>query len=117
LEGDRSFTGTGFPSWYAGPSREVSPIEEEVIEALWSDHNLSLAPDLHRRTIVTRGVPLGPPVGREFAVGGVRLRGWRSASRARTLVDVTGIRGDLHAQILEDGIIVRGDPIEERTEV
>jgi hypothetical protein len=33
------------------------------------------------------------------------------------LVDVTGIRGGLHAQILEDGIIVRGDPIEERAEV
>jgi hypothetical protein len=29
LEGDRSFAGTGFSSWYAGPSREVSLIEEE----------------------------------------------------------------------------------------
>ncbi|HYO30351.1 MAG TPA: hypothetical protein VER37_07190 [Thermomicrobiales bacterium] len=70
LEGDRSFAGTGFPSWYAGPLLAVS-----LIEALWRDHNLTQAPGLHRRTIVTRGVPLGPPVGGEFAVGGVRLRG------------------------------------------
>ena len=84
LEGDRSFADTGFASRYAGPLREVSLTEEVVVEALWRDHNLTQAPGLHRRTIVTRGVPLGPPVGREFAVGGVRLRGWRSASRART---------------------------------
>jgi MOSC domain-containing protein YiiM len=116
LEGDRSFAGTGFPSWYAEPLREVSLIEE-VVEALWRDHNLSLAPGLHRRTIVTRGVPLGPPVGREFAVGGVRLRGVEISEPCTHLVDVTGIRGGLHAQILEDGIIVRGDPIEERAEV
>ena len=129
LAGGHCFAGTGFSSWSAGPVREVSPIEGEAIEAPRHDHGLDLepTPGVHRRTIVTRGLPLGHLVGGEVAGGGVRLRGGVAIGEPCTpLVDATGIRrirspmihrGGPHAQIPEDGTIVRGDPIEERTEV
>lgn len=122
LEGDRYFAGTGFYSWFTGPLREISLIEEEVLEALRRDHTLDLPAGAHRRNLVTRGVPLGHLVGRQFAVGGVRLRGVEISEPCKHLVDVTGIsgvlsplihRGGLHAQILTDGEIAAGDPIAE----
>src|SRR5690349_21201494 len=75
LEGDRYFKGEGFYSWFAGPIREISLIEAEVLEALARDHKLQLAPDESRRNLLTQGVPLGHLVGRSFRVGAVLLRG------------------------------------------
>jgi len=124
LEGDRYFTGTGFYSWFGGPLREVSLIEEEVLERVRHDHNLALAPGIHRRNIVTRGVPLGHLVGREFRVGEATLRGVEICEPCKHLIDITGIRGilsplihrgGLHAEVLSDGLIRVGDGIEEAT--
>ena len=77
LAGDRYALERGFYSDHPGPLREVSLIEEETLEALARDHNMTLAPGITRRNIVTRGVPLNHLVGRRFRVGDVILRGGR----------------------------------------
>lgn len=124
LDGDRYFKGDGFYSWFAGPLREVSLIEEEVLERVREDHDLDLAPGVHRRNIVTRGVPLGHLVGREFRVGGATLRGVEICEPCKHLMDVTGIRGilsplihrgGLHAEVVSDGRIRVHDTVEPRS--
>jgi MOSC domain-containing protein YiiM len=121
LEGDRYYKGEGFYSWFAGPIREVSLIEAEVLEALERDHRLALPPGETRRNLLTQGVPLGHLVGRTFRVGMVLMRGVEICEPCKHLVDVTSNkrllaplihRGGLHAQILSDGLIQIGDAIE-----
>jgi MOSC domain-containing protein YiiM len=109
LEGDR----------YSGMSedREVSLIEAEAMEALERDIGLKLAPRDARRNIVTRGVQLNDLLEREFAVGGVRLRGLRLSEPCEHLAGLTDQRvlrglahsGGLKAQILHGGTIHVGD--------
>ncbi len=120
LEGDRYATGTGFYSWAAGPLREVSLIEEEVLERLARDHNLDLPPGVHRRNIVTRGVPLGHLIGQEFRIGEAIFRGVEICEPCQHLIDVTGIkgifsplihRGGLHAAVVSGGQVRIGDSI------
>ena len=118
LAGDRYAEGAGFCSWFAGPLREVSLIEEEVLETPRRDHALALPPGAHRRNIVTRGVPLGRLIGREFRVGKAVLRGVEISEPRQHLVEVTGIkgvlsplihRGGLHAEVIAGGMIRIGD--------
>lgn len=125
LAGDRYATGDGYYSWAAGPLREVSLIEEEVLQRVRYDHNLDLAPGIHRRNLVTRGVPLGHLIGKEFRVGEALFRGVEICEPCRHLIDVTGVRGvlsplihrgGLHAEILQGGTIRIDDtvfPLEE----
>src|SRR5438445_653773 len=77
LEGDRYFRASGTYSDRPGPGREITLIESEAIEAMARDNELAIAPGEARRNVVTRGAPLNHLVGREFLVGGVRLRGIR----------------------------------------
>lgn len=120
LEGDRYFLGTGIYSNKPGPDREVTLIEMEVLWALDRDHGIRLTPHESRRNIVTAGVALRRLVGREFAVGGVRLRGIRLCEPCAHLerLTVPGVlaalvhRGGLRAQILTEGMIRVGDSIE-----
>ena len=120
IAGNRYFAGEGFYSYYPGPLREISLIEEETLEALERDHELRVAPGVTRRNIVTRGVPLNHLVGREFWVGGALLRGVKLCEPCKHLVDVTGQRsllpnlihrGGLHAEIVADGEIRVGDTV------
>ncbi len=120
LDGDRYALGAGFYSWFAGPLREVSLIEEEVLEALRCDHNLDLPPGAHRRNIVTCGVPLGHLIGREFRVGEAVFRGVEISEPCQHLVEVTGIRGvlsplihrgGLHAAVVVGGEVRVGDTV------
>jgi MOSC domain-containing protein YiiM len=68
---------------------------------------------------VTRGVPLNHLVGREFTVGGVRLRGIKLCEPCAHMESLSRPgarkallhRGGLRAQILESGTIRAGDPI------
>jgi len=72
-----------------------------------------------RRNIAIAGGPLNHLVGREFRVGGVRMRGTRLCEPCRYLDGLTcpGVmmalihRAGLRAQILDDGVIRVGDPI------
>jgi MOSC domain-containing protein YiiM len=101
------------------PDHELTLIEAEAIEALRRDYHIELAAGDARRNIVTRNVPLNHLVGREFAIGDVRIRGIRLCEPCEHLQRVTGKavikgllhRGGLRAQILTAGTIRVGDEI------
>lgn len=120
LEGDRYATRTGSFSEKPKPGRQVTLIEAEAIEALERELGMVLQPGETRRNLVTRGVALNHLVGREFNVGGVRLRGYELCEPCSTLARVTGKpqilpglvhRGGLRAEILEGGVIRVGDSV------
>ncbi|MFQ5902839.1 MAG: MOSC domain-containing protein [Candidatus Binatia bacterium] len=120
LEGDRYFKEVGTFSNEPGPSRQVTLIEIEAIEALKRDYGIELALGDSRRNIVTRGVPLNHLVGRDFRVGEVALRGIRLCEPCSHLEKLTqkGVqsglihRGGLRAEILTGGMIRIGDTVE-----
>ena len=68
---------------------------------------------------MTRNVPLNHLVGREFAIGGVRIRGIRLCEPCDYLEKITGKpvikgllhRGGLRARILTPGTIRVGDEV------
>jgi hypothetical protein len=114
LDGDRHVTGHGtFPSGLPGSA--LTLIEEEVCDSFTP----SLAPDEHRRNVVTRGIDLNGLVGREFAIGDVRCRGMRLCEpctvveryAARSVLRPLVHRGGLRADILGDGVIRVGDRV------
>jgi len=119
LEGDRYFVAKGTYSDRPGPSREITLIELEAIEALARDNEITIEPGAARRNLVTRGAALNHLVGREFRVGDVRLRGIRLCEPCAHLEALTrrGVlgglvhRGGLRAQILTEGRIQVGDPV------
>lgn len=121
LEGDRYFLKKGtFTDNPNTTGREVTLIEEEAIEALERDYGVKIVSTDARRNIVTRGVPLNHLVGKEFRVGDVTLRGVRLNEPCNHLASLTdqkvktGLvhRGGLRAEILNDGVIGVGDPIQ-----
>jgi len=98
LEGDRSFTGTGFYSKKSSfGGREVTLIEIESVEALFRGVlnaegkrlGISLTAADTRRNIATSGVPLNHLVDREFHVGAVLMRGMRLCEPCKHLEDLT----------------------------
>ena len=103
----------------AAPDHDLTLIEAEAIEALRRDYQVELAAGDARRNIVTRNVPLNHLVGREFAIGEVRIRGIRLCEPCDHLQKLTGKpllkgllhRGGLRAQILTQGKISVGDKI------
>jgi len=122
LEGDRYHARKGTYSPTHGPSREVTLIESEAVEALRRDYEVEFEAGMSRRNIVTRGVPLNHLVGREFRIGEVALRGIRLCEPCGHLEEVSGRpvrkglvhRGGLRAQVVTGGTIRPGDPIEPR---
>jgi len=118
LEGDRFFR----DSWNAvkRPDKAVSLIEGETLDAAAKELGVESIADQTRRNIVTRGVPLIELLGREFTVGGVRMRGIRLFEPCGHLVKVTGMpkifsalhhRSGLKSEILNDGVIGVGDAV------
>lgn len=114
LDGDRHVTGRGtFPSGLPGSA--LTMIEDEVCVSF----SPPLSADEHRRNIVTRGIDLNALVGREFTIGLVRCRGMRLCEpctvidgyAARPILRALVHRGGLRADILEDGLITRGDAV------
>ena len=120
LEGDRYALKQG-TFFKPEPDFELTLIEAEAIEALHRDYGVELAAGDARRNIVTRGVAYNHLVGKEFVIGGVRLRGIRLCEPCDHLQRVTGKtlikglrhRGGLRAQILIEGTIHTGDRISE----
>jgi MOSC domain-containing protein YiiM len=118
LDGDRYAMKLG-TFFEPKPDFELTLIEAEAIEALRRDYQVELAAGEARRNIVTRNVPLNHLVGREFAIGDVRIRGIRLCEPCDHLQKVTGKsvikgllhRGGLRAQILTQGTISVGDKI------
>ena len=114
LEGDRHVAGQGtFPSGVPGSA--ITLIEAEVCESFAPP----LAPDEHRRNVVTRGIDLNALVGHEFLVGPVRCRGMRLCEpctvidgySSRALLRPLVHRGGLRADILEDGTFAIGNAV------
>ncbi len=118
LEGDRYALKAG-TFYKPTPDHELTLIEAEAIEALQRDYQIELSAGEARRNIVTRNVALNHLVGREFAVGEVRIRGIRLCEPCGHLQTLTGKpvikgllhRGGLRAQILSAGMIRVGDAV------
>lgn len=118
LEGDRYASQQGTFS-KPEPDYELTLIEAEAIEELRRDYQLDLSAGEARRNIVTRNVALNHLVGKEFAIGEVRIRGIRLCEPCDHLQRVTGKpvikgllhRGGLRAQILTRGTIRVGDTL------
>lgn len=119
LRGDRKFRDPTHPKKDT-PNREITLIESEAIDGVNRDYVMRLEPFETRRNVLTQGVALNHLVGREFTVGGVRLRGLELCEPCGHLEKLTrqGVmralihRGGLRAQILEGGTIRIGDAIE-----
>src|SRR5262249_8905538 len=100
---------------------ELTLIEAEAIEAIKREYELSMPASDARRNVVTRGVALNHLVGREFRIGGVKIRGIRlcePCSHLQALTELPGIkalrdRAGLRAQILSAGTIRVGDAVAE----
>lgn len=118
LEGDRYALKLG-TFYKPKPDFELTLIEAEAIEALRRDYHVELSAGEARRNIVTRDVPLNHLVGKEFAIGEVRIRGVRLCEPCDHLEKLTGKpvikgllhRGGLRAQILTSGTLHVGDQV------
>ena len=118
LEGDRYAAGLGH---YDDDrvSRDLTLIEAEVIESLPREDGIELAAGETRRNVTTRGIALNDLVGRRFWVGEVLCEGTCLCEPCQYLTDLTGKpllralvhRGGLRADILQGGVIARGDPV------
>lgn len=118
LAGDRYANGSGTWSQWPGAGREVTLIAAEVLESL--PEACRLTPAAARRNLITRGVDLDALIGRDFRIGGVRLRGQRPCEPCGHLETLTrpGIvtclkgKGGLRADIVASGLIHCGDTLE-----
>ncbi len=119
LEGDRFYRTSGGDQ-NPHPSREVTLIESEALDAIRDEAGLDLNPAESRRNVLTRGVPLNHLVGRRFRVGAVVLEGQELCEPCGhlELLTRTGVktallhRGGLRARIVESGTIRVGDLVE-----
>lgn len=120
LEGDRYAAKTGSFSKNETPGRALTLIESEAIDAARRDYGMELDSGDTRRNVVTRGVALNHLVGKEFAIGSVRLLGIKLNEPCDHLEKVSGRggirralthRGGLRADILAGGTIKVGDRV------
>ena len=99
------------------PDFELTLIEAEAIEAIKREYELVMPAGDARRNVVTRSVALNHLVGREFTIGGVKIRGIRLCEPCSHLQGLTELpviqalrhRGGLRALILTAGLIRVGD--------
>lgn len=122
LEGDRyaAKAGTFTPASDTIRGYDLSLIEAEVLDSLELPDSNRLAYAEARRNIVTRGVDLNALVGRRFRVGNVECLGQRLCEPCSHLERLTAEgtlralihRGGLRADVLSDGDIRTGAPIE-----
>ena len=121
LAGDRYALGVGFysPRPTDPGARELTLLEGEVLDALAALHGITLAPTEHRRNLTTRGVRLGPLIGKRFSIGDVVLEGVRDCPPCEHLDQVTGKqvmrllleRAGIRARVVQGGTIRVGDAV------
>ena len=117
LEGDYAFSISR--EGQSDPSREVTLLESEALEALKKEQGIELTFEQSRRNILTHSVPLNHLVGKKFQIGEVVLRGIRLCEPCKKLAQNTQPevlpalihRGGLRAEILTEGLLQVGDPI------
>lgn len=120
LEGDRYYAGIGTFSVEGKPGQDLTLIEAEALAALASEHGIELSAEASGRNVVTRGIDLNALVGRRFRIGDVECVGDRLCEPCATLERRTeaGVmrglagRGGLRADVLTEGELVAGAPIE-----
>jgi MOSC domain-containing protein YiiM len=118
LDGDRYALKQG-TFYKPEPAFELTLIEAEAIEAIKREYEVTMRAGDARRNLVTRGVALNHLVGREFTIGGVKIRGIRLCEPCAHLQALTALpvikalrhRGGLRAQILSAGTIRVGDVV------
>lgn len=118
IEGDRYAMETGYYSKYPD-IREVTLIEQETLDALSRDHDVTLLPVEHRRNLTVENVPLNHLVGRQFMVGEVLLEGGRLNTPCKYLdmlldksvCDRLRHRSGLNCRIIQSGTVRTGDII------
>lgn len=119
LRGDRYARGAGTFSDPNGRGYDLTLVEAEALEELAAS-GVEIEPADARRNLVVRGIPLDDLIGRRFRVGGVECFGQRRCEPCAHLERLTrpGVlrglvhRGGLRADVLSDGEIRTGDPIE-----
>ena len=120
LAGDRYGAKAGTYSKRDNPSRHLTLIESEALDAAAKDYGVRFAGGDHRRNVVTRGVALNHLVGRRFRIGRLRLRGIRLCepcghmerlSKRPRAEKALIHRGGLRCQILNTATIRTGDRI------
>lgn len=120
LEGDRYWAGLGtFSPAEPRPDFEVTLVEREKVEAFAAASGLPFDAAMARRNLVTEGIDLNALVGREFLVGGVRLRGIRLCEPCAHLARVAFpelLRGWVHqgglrAAVVSGGTVHVGDAV------
>lgn len=118
LEGDRYYVADGDPE----PDEEdITLVATEALEALESEHGISLSAAETRRNVATKGTDLNALVGRRFRIGELECEGRELCEPCNHLEGLTqpGVlkglvhRGGLRAAILREGRIAVGDPVAE----
>jgi hypothetical protein len=122
LEGDRyaAKAGTFTPVSDTIRGYDLTLVEAEVLDGLMLADGSRLGYAAARRNIVTRGIDLNALVGRRFRIGNVECLGQRLCEPCSHLERLTTKgalralihRGGLRADVLNDGDIVTGAPIE-----
>jgi MOSC domain-containing protein YiiM len=116
IVGDRNFDKS---KW---PGQNITFVEAEEIARYNGVYGQAIAEHATRRNVVTEGVRLNDLLGREFSVGGVRLRGVELCEPCAVLGELLSNqdlakkdvvkawvgRGGLRADVLSDGILAVG---------
>ena len=98
----------------------ITFIEQESLNAIYTDYSIKLSAKQSRRTILTSGVPLNHLVGKEFLVGDVLFEGFELAEPCGHLEKLTNNfqlrnslkhRGGLRARVKSSGILKVGQEI------
>jgi MOSC domain-containing protein YiiM len=100
-------------------AEELTLVEAEAVERLAAEYGVDLPPGGTRRNLTTRGIDLGPLVGRRFRVGDAVCEGLERCEPCLHLARMTDnrvLRGLVHtglaAAIVEGGTIRVGDTVE-----
>ncbi len=117
---DRYATRKGTYSERHHIDRQITLIESETLDALSRDHQVTVAPNEHRRNLTTIGVPVSHLVGQYFSVGECVLYGGRLNVPCKYLEQLLDRRvfrplihrSGLNARVIIGGVIAVGDAIE-----
>lgn len=122
LDGDRyaAKAGTFTPANNTARGYDLTLIEAEALDSLTLPEGRTLSYAEARRNIITRGINLNALVGRRFRVGDVECLGQRLCEPCSHLERLTTKgtlralihRGGLRADVLSDGELTVGSPIE-----
>lgn len=119
LRGDRYFGDGGSFEGDVKPPAELTAIDAGAVAAA-ERHGVGLAPGVHRRNVVVRGLPVDDHVGDRLRIGGAIVEATRGMTPCTYLereleragVDDPAVpRGGVRCRIVAGGRIAVGDPV------